>query len=214
MKALRESNGMNTLSSVCFRGRTRCALALIALGVVLVVVLPRHHPAIGSEPLTPGQETRALPQPVADAKLSPAEIPVTTTSKEEPSAVSSPAKEAALVSIPPLARAVPVIPNTASVGVGSPENKEPLTVDPPLAFTVNPKNLTPAQQIKLAAIQDQFLKAIGDANQNPADPAYNERWRSAQSVADQTYRADFGWSAFVQMQVERAQNSYTEIRVP
>jgi hypothetical protein len=141
------------------------------------------------------------------------EIPVATMPRE-PSAVSSLAKEAAVVSIPPLARAVKVLPNTASVGVGSPENKEPLTVDPPLAFTVDPKNLTPVQQIALAAIQDQFLKAIGEADQNPADPAYNERWRNAQNIADQTYRADFGWTAFVQMQLERAQNSYTEIRLP
>lgn len=140
------------------------------------------------------------------------EIPVATTSKE-PSAVSSPAKEAA-VSILPLAHAVKVVRDTASVDVGSPENKETPTVDPPLVFTVNPRNLTPAQQIALAAIQDQFLKAIGDADQNPADPAYNERWRNAQNIADQTYLADFGWTAFVQMQLERAQNSYTEIRLP
>jgi hypothetical protein len=204
---------MKKLSSVFFKSWTRCALMLVALGAVLVAVSSRHHPAVGSAPREPTPETRVVPDPVADAELPTMEIPVAAVPKE-PSAVSSPAKEAAVVSIPPLASAVKALPNTASVGVGSPENKEPLTIDPPLAFTVNPRNLTPAQQIALAAIQDQFLKAIGDADQNPADPAYNERWRNAQNIADQTYRADFGWTAFVQMQVERAQNSYTEIRLP
>jgi hypothetical protein len=204
---------MNTLSSVFFKSWTRCALTLVALGAVLVAVSPRHHPDVGSASGAPAQETQALPEPVADAELPPMEIPVATAPKEL-SAVSSPAKEAMEVSISPLARAVKALPNAASVGVSSPENKETPTVDPPLAFTVNPRNLTPAQQIALARIQDQFLKAIGDADQNPADPAYNERWRNAQNIADQTYRADFGWTAFVQMQVERAQNSYTEIRVP
>jgi hypothetical protein len=201
---------MNTLSSVFFKSWIRCALTLVALGAVLMAVSRRNHPEVRSPH---AQEMRSRPDPVADAELPPVEIPVVTTPKE-PSTVFSPAKEAAVVSIPPLASAVKIIPNTASVGVGSPENKEPLTVDPPLAFTVNPRNLTPAQQIMLAAIQNQFLKAIGDADQDPANPAYNDRWRNAQNIADQTYRADFGWTAFVQMQVERAQNSYTEIRLP
>lgn len=203
---------MNTRSSVFFKSWIWCVLTLAALGAVLVAVSRRNHPDVRSASRAPAQETRALPEPVADAELPPMEIPVATTSKE-PSAVSSPAKEAA-VSILPLAHAVKVVRDTASVDVGSPENKETPTVDPPLVFTVNPRNLTPAQQIALAAIQDQFLKAIGDADQNPADPAYNERWRNAQNIADQTYLADFGWTAFVQMQLERAQNSYTEIRLP
>jgi hypothetical protein len=117
--------------------------------------------------------------------------------------------------IPPLlARAVASGRSTASLGVGSSGNGEAPRLNPPLAFTVDPKNLTPQQQTVLAAIQNQFLKAIGDANQDPADPAYSQRWMNAQSIADQTYRADFGWTAFTQMQVERAGNSYTEIQVP
>jgi hypothetical protein len=201
---------MKKLSSVFFKSWIWCVLTLVALGAVLVAMSRRNHPEVRSPH---AQEMRSLPDPVANVELPPVEIPVATTPKE-PSAVSSPAEEAGVVSIPPLAHAVKVVPNTASAGVDLPENKEPLTVDPPLAFTVNPRNLTPAQQITLAAIQDQFLKAIGDADQNPADPSYNERWRNAQNIADQTYRADFGWTAFVQMQLERAQNSYTEIRLP
>ena len=87
-------------------------------------------------------------------------------------------------------------------------------LNPPLAFTVDPKNLTPAQQTALASIQNQFLQAIGDANQNPTDPDYADRWVAAQALADQRYKAYFGWQSFEQMQLQRDMHSYTAIQVP
>jgi hypothetical protein len=215
---------MNIHSFACFKSWIRCVLTLVALGAVLMAVqqgmLWRHHSAVGSASRAPAQETRAAPDPTAEAELPQVEIPVAAT-PEELSAVSAGANAVLPVSAaygqniaPPLAHAVKAARSGALVGVGSSGSGQTPTLDPPLAFTVDPKNLTPQQQSALAAIQDKFLKAIGDADQNPADPAYNERWRNAQSVADQTYRADFGWTAFVQMQLERARNSYTDIQLP
>lgn len=115
--------------------------------------------------------------------------------------------------VPRLARAVKADPAAAADGVDSSGNSQPLPVPPPLVFIVDPKNLPPQQQAALAAIQDQFLKAIGDANQDLTDPAYLERWLKAQKAADQTYKAMFGWAAFNQLQLVRARNSYTEIQL-
>ncbi len=82
----------------------------------------------------------------------------------------------------------------------------------PLAFQpVNPEALTPAVQNKLTELQDQFVPALAD-NQNPTDPAYQDRWMTAQAEADVKYRAFFGWMAFEEMETERAQNAVNEAR--
>jgi len=226
---------MSTMHRRFFKNWILCVLTLVVLGAVLTVVhlgmSQRHRPAARSVSGAPPQETRALPDPVAEAELPQVETLGASTPKESssvsdradvvapvsPTSVSAPAEDSAVVSTvsgqtiaPPLARAV----KAASAGVGSFGNSEIPTVNPPLAFTVDPKNLTPEQQTALARIQDHFLKAIGDADQNPADPAYGERWKTAQEIADQAYKAMFGWTAFSQMQLERARNSYTEIQVP
>jgi hypothetical protein len=213
---------MNTITSFFFRNWIRCVVTSVALGAVLGAVQQgmsrRHPPAVGS---APPPEARAFPDPVAAAERPQVETPVAAAPKESSSVLAG-ANVVAPVSRtlsgqiipPPLARAVAVSRSAASPGLGSSGNGEAPRLNPPLAFTVNSKNLAPQQQTVLAGIQDQFLKAIGDANQDPADPAYSQRWMSAQAIADQTYRADFGWTAFTQMQAERAGNSYTEIQVP
>jgi hypothetical protein len=225
---------MNTQSFAFFKSWIRRVLTLVALGGVLMAVQlgmsRRHRLIVGSLSLSPTPETRALPDPVAKAEHPQVDIPVAARPKESSTVsaetnvvplVSAPATEAVAASMVygqivavPLARAVNAARSDALVGVGPSGDGQTPTLDPPLAFTVDAKSLAPQQQSALATIQDQFLKAIGDADQNPADPSYNERWRNAQYVADQAYRADFGWTAFVQMQLERARNSYTEIQLP
>jgi len=232
---------MNTIPPFFFKSWIRCVLTLVALGSVLTAVQLgmswRRRPAVRSVLSAPVQETRVLPEPAPEpeAELPQMEIPVAATPKESSSVsvevnvvAPAPATTTSFAGVEtdvgstasgqtvalPLARAVKIVRDAALVGVGSSGNGKTATVDPPLAFTVDPKNLTPEQQTALATIQDQFLKAIGDANQNPADPAYRERWINAQSIADQTYKALFGWTAFTQMQLERAGNSYTEIQLP
>jgi hypothetical protein len=156
-----------------------------------------------------------------EAEVPQAGIPVTETPKESSSVsaapVSSPAQKTAVpdsgsdqIIVPPLARAV----KATSAGVDSSSIGQSPTVDPPLVFVVDPQNLTPVQQVQVARIQYQFLNAIGNTSQDPADPAYAKTWGDAQYAADQSYKSFFGWPAFEQMQLERAMNTYTEIRVP
>ena len=216
---------MNTISSCFSKSWIRRVLALVALGAVLMAVqqgmLQRHCPAVQSASPAPIQETPALPDPSAEAKLPSQETPVVARSNE-PSSVSAGTNVVVRVSYtvsdqaiaPPLARAVRAGSSAVSVSVDSSEYSGTPTVDPPLVFTVEPRNLTHEQQTALAAIQDQFLKAIGDVNQDPADPEYRKRWMTAQFIADQTYRALFGWPVFSQMQLERARSTYTEIQQP
>ncbi len=230
---------MNAIFSFFFKSWIRCVLTLVALGAVSMAVQQgmsrRFRPAVQSTSGTPLQETRALPDPAARAEVPQVETPTENTAKEpssvlagtngvppvSPAPVPAPAREPVVASpgpgqiiVPPLAHAIKAPSNIATVGVGPSGSSEAPTVDPPLAFIVDPKNLTPEQQTKLAMIQDQFLKAVGNADQSPIDPAYGARWMTAQSIADQNYRAFFGWSAFEQMQLERAMNSYTGIQLP
>jgi hypothetical protein len=221
-----------------FKSWIQCVLALVALGAILMAVQQelsrRPRASVPGAASAPMQEAQTLTDPVPKVALTKAEATDTATPKESssisagadsavpvsPTSASIPAQENIVVSTvssqtiaPPLARAVKAVPNAVSVGGGSGKNETP-TVDPPLAFIVDPKKLTPEQQTAVAAIQDQFLKAIGDANQDPADPVYGKRWMDAQSIADQSYKSSFGWTAFSQMQLERAMNSYTEIQPP
>ncbi len=228
---------MNAILSLFFKNWIRCTLTLVTLGAVLMAIQQgmsrRHRLAAQSASPAPMQETRVFPRPAAETELLQVEKPVAAIPKEsasadanlvalapptpvflaetEPVAVST---APGPIIAPPLARAVPAASSTASVGVGLSGNSKTATLDPPLAFTVDPKNLTSEQQTALAKIQDQFLNAIGGADQNPADPAYGERWTTAQEIADQNYKAYFGWVAFSQMELERAMNSYTAIQVP
>ena len=53
-------------------------------------------------------------------------------------------------------------------------------------------NLTPAQQERIEALRQEFLRMIGGAQQNPQDPEYLARWRKAQYYVDNVMRTTFG----------------------
>ncbi len=55
---------------------------------------------------------------------------------------------------------------------------------------------TPEQIASIQEMQSQFVKDIGGPNQDPADPAYEKKWRDAQWLADQIFRARYGYAAF------------------
>jgi len=227
-----ESDTMKTIFSYFFKNRIRCVFVLVALGAVLMAVQQGlswiNSPVVPDELPTLIQTSRVAPSPVTEAAFVPMETAVAVMPRKSPS-VSAKAKAVTLGSIPtrppvtttrassqvvapPLSRAVPAPASVASSGAGSSGNSAPSTVAPPLAFTVDPKNLTPEEQTALAKIQDDFLKATEDPHQNPADPVYRKRWMDAQFIADQTFKAMFGWSAFSRMQLDRAMHSYSEIQ--
>lgn len=60
---------------------------------------------------------------------------------------------------------------------------------------------TPSQADALAALRQDFLSAIGGANQDPNDPAYLQRWLRAERESDEQFRLLFGNSAFLAFQM-------------
>jgi len=76
----------------------------------------------------------------------------------------------------------------------------------PLAFRQLPPALAatnPQMADALKTLQQSFVDAIGGSNQNPADPAYYQRWVAAQTNIDEKYRILVGNQQFLieQMQV-------------
>ena len=66
-------------------------------------------------------------------------------------------------------------------------------------------NLNETQLAKLDALRQNFVDAIGGPNQNPSDPAYLQRWQTAQQMSDQQFILDFGTQAFMSQQQKRVQ---------
>ncbi|HVM59334.1 MAG TPA: hypothetical protein VMV72_00570 [Verrucomicrobiae bacterium] len=78
----------------------------------------------------------------------------------------------------------------------------------PLVFQpVNPQALTPAIQDKLTQLQDQFVKEVGGDGPDPTDRAYQERWLTAQEIADERFRAQFGYAAYEELEAQQVQNA-------
>lgn len=80
------------------------------------------------------------------------------------------------------------------------------SVSIPLAFTPIPPAVAAANPQVADAIQglqQDFINAVGGPNQNPNDPAYYQRWVTAQKSLDEQYHLLVGDEAFLveQMQV-------------
>ena len=61
---------------------------------------------------------------------------------------------------------------------------------------------TPEQAAEWEKLRDDFLKAVGGDNQDPADPHYRRRWAAAESEADRHFRLVFGEIAFMQLKMQ------------
>jgi hypothetical protein len=72
----------------------------------------------------------------------------------------------------------------------------------PVAFTSqgDAQTSSPAQNAVRQRIQQEFVNNVGTQS-NPSDPAYLQRWQSAQALADQQYEQQFGTQAFVTHQL-------------
>jgi hypothetical protein len=74
----------------------------------------------------------------------------------------------------------------------------------PLAFRPLPAGLAasnPRLRSALEALQQNFIAAVGGPNQDPTDPAYYERWITAQQSSDELYRLQIGDSAYLLQQI-------------
>jgi hypothetical protein len=100
------------------------------------------------------------------------------------------------------------------VGADRDETDTAQAVDIPLPDTVNsvpaafeeadPEILAdPESRERLTEIQEEFVEEIGGTERDTRRPDDGPIWRSAQWLADQRYRAQFGHTAFLAQQ-ERA----------
>jgi hypothetical protein len=100
-----------------------------------------------------------------------------------------PAEEAAKIA--DLLGLKPAQPAAAAAEVSEPAGAVPM----PLVMQnvdLSALNLTADQTQEVAQIKQDFLKQIGGANQDPSDPAYQARWKIAQSDADNMLEAMLG----------------------
>ena len=77
---------------------------------------------------------------------------------------------------------------SSTPAASTPEPEPKSTAPLPLVFLpVDPKSMkiTPDQQKIIDQLQQSFLDQIGDANQDPNDPRYRERWEQARPLIDQ-----------------------------
>ena len=86
-----------------------------------------------------------------------------------------------------------------SAQVPVPQARLPLVFNPlpPAVAAAKPQLITAIQ-----ALQQNFVDAIGGSNQNPADPAYYQRWIAAQANIDAQYRLLVGNQAFLVEQMQ------------
>lgn len=59
-------------------------------------------------------------------------------------------------------------------------------------------------------LRQDFVNAVGGLNQNADDPAYLQRWRSAQFLSDQHFRSQYGDAVFNRYQIAAAQKAEAE----
>jgi len=100
-----------------------------------------------------------------------------------------PAEEAAKIA--DLLGLKPAQPTAAVAEVSEPAGAVPM----PLVMQnvdLSTLNLTADQTQEVSQIKQDFLKQIGGANQDPSDPAYQVRWKIAQSDADDMLEAILG----------------------
>lgn len=67
-------------------------------------------------------------------------------------------------------------------------------------------NLNPAELQGIADLRQRFWNEIGGPNQDPADPAYHQRWQQAQPEIDNMLRGMIGKAAFQQYQTAAARS--------
>jgi hypothetical protein len=109
---------------------------------------------------------------------------------------------------------MPVYPVFASHVLGSTNSS---STSPKTGIETNETGASPtaapvsvAEQMALEKIQNDFVQAVGGADQDPTDPAYLEKWKAAQQVSDDQYKKFFGGRAYVRRQMEDVRRAALE----
>lgn len=89
----------------------------------------------------------------------------------------------------------------------SAEGEKPPQMPAAMADALPATVRTEEQAAALEKVRADFIEAIGGVDLNPGSPEYRQRWLPAQSDADQRFRLLFGDNAFVQHQLQAAQEA-------
>jgi hypothetical protein len=170
---------------------TEFAANLRAIGCPEATI--RRIVTLPDDAATPAGAPLAAPVPAEAPVLAVAPAPLLPTPVEPALPVPTPQ------AVPPSA---PVVPRGPDVVIVAPEGSVPL----PVAFqpTTWDADLTPEQQAKLNAIQEEFIKAIGGTYHDPTSSHYKDRWREAQRRSDEQFKEAFGIAAFISRQMAMA----------
>lgn len=63
-------------------------------------------------------------------------------------------------------------------------------------------DLSAVQSKEWERLEEEFVEQIGGPGQDPADPAYRQRWFSAQELSDIKFQVKFGTEAFLRFNIE------------
>jgi hypothetical protein len=76
---------------------------------------------------------------------------------------------------------------------------------------LNDSSLMENQKAAVRQLQQQFVDAIGSANQDPADPVYTARWQTAQQDADDALRAQLGNQAYLAYKQQHYYSNFQQV---
>jgi len=155
------------------------------------VVLNRPAPVAAANPN--GETFRSHPADEAS------QLPASPSARHDAGAFSRANESKDFSGITTLDPAKSAASSTPETSTPAPEQKT--TAPLPLVFRrIDPKlmKITPDQQKIIDQLQQSFLDQIGDANQDPNDPQYRERWEQARPLIDQQLKAQLGQQFFLQ----------------
>jgi hypothetical protein len=83
----------------------------------------------------------------------------------------------------------------------------------PLVFAEDAPNpgTSPNEVAEINALRQEFIDQIGGYDQDPTDPAYQERWQTAQQFLDERLRSELGEEVFGRLQSESVTGTMSEL---
>jgi hypothetical protein len=185
-----------------------------------IAVRPKPTSAVraGSQPMQTVLEVRAERDQTLAALLAPAgpakRLDSPSTHDAQPAAIAPSNLGSPQNIVQQTQTQAPVYPVFASHVLGSTNSS---STSPKTRIETNENGASPAaapvsaaEQMALEKIQNDFVQAVGGADQDPTDPAYLEKWKAAQQMSDDQYKKFFGGRAYVRRQMEDVRRAALE----